>query len=99
MPSDDPYRLPRHVLPRRYDLELVVDPERSGFSGRVRIEVEVIEATDRITLNSLDLRSDTEFALGKDYNRRDAFYRFNQTFQDYFDFTSKMETTYPVGVA
>ena len=55
MPSDDPYRLPRHVLPRRYDLELVVDPERSGFSGRVRIEVEVIEATDRITLNSLDL--------------------------------------------
>ena len=56
-------------------------------------------ATHEFTLNSLDLRSDTEFAIGKDYNRRDAFYRFNQTFQDYFDFTSKMETTYPVGVA
>ena len=48
---------------------------------------------------SRGLRSDTEFALGKDYNRRDAFYRFNQTFQDYFDLTAKLKTTYPAGVA
>ena len=55
-------------------------------------------ATHEFTLNSLDLRSDTELAIGKDYNRRDAFYRFNQTFQDYFDLTAKMDTTYPVAV-
>jgi len=56
-------------------------------------------ATHDYTLNSLDLRSEVEFAQGKDYHRRDAFYRFNQTFQEYFDNTAKMNTTYPVGVA
>jgi puromycin-sensitive aminopeptidase len=55
MPTEDPYRLPRSVLPSRYDLELVVDPDRPTFSGRVAIEVEVVEPTDRILLNSLDL--------------------------------------------
>jgi hypothetical protein len=55
-------------------------------------------ATHEFTLNSLDLRSDQEFAIGKDYNRRDAFYRFNQTLQDYFDMSAKMETTFPAPV-
>ena len=55
-------------------------------------------ATHEFTLNSLDLRSDVELAIGKDYVRRDAFYRFNQTLQDYFDMASKFETTYPVAV-
>lgn len=52
-------------------------------------------ATHDFTLNSLDLRSDVEFARGKDYHRRDAFYRFNQTFQEFFDMSAKMETTFP----
>ncbi len=51
-------------------------------------------ATHDFTLNSLDLKSDTELARGKDYHRRDAFYRFNQTFQEYFDNTAKLETTF-----
>ena len=51
-------------------------------------------ATHDFTLNSLDLKSDKEFALGKDYHRRDAFYRFNQTFQEYFDMSAKMETSF-----
>jgi hypothetical protein len=51
-------------------------------------------ATHEFTLNSLDLRSAEELARGKDYNRRDLFYRFNQTFQDYFDLSAKMETTF-----
>jgi hypothetical protein len=55
-------------------------------------------ATHEFTLNSLDLRSDIELAIGKDYVRRDAFYRFNQTLQDYFDMSAKFETTYPVAV-
>jgi hypothetical protein len=54
------------------------------------------KATHDFTLNSLDLRSADELAKGKDYHRRDLFYRFNQTFQDYFDMTSKMETTYAI---
>jgi len=51
-------------------------------------------ATGNFTLNSLDLQSEKEFAVGKDYNRRDAFYRFNQTFQEYFDNAAKFETTF-----
>lgn len=51
-------------------------------------------ATHEFTLNSLDLQSAEEFARGKDYHRRDAFYRFNQTFQEYFDNAAKMETTF-----
>lgn len=46
------------------------------------------------TLNSLDLNSESEFARGKDYHRRDAFYRFNQTLQEYFDISAQMETTF-----
>lgn len=53
-------------------------------------------ATHDFTLNSLDLSHDTEFARGKDYHRRDAFYRFNQTFQEYFDMAAQIETTFPV---
>jgi hypothetical protein len=56
-------------------------------------------ATHEFTLNSLDLRSAEEFARGKDYHRRDAFYRFNQTFQEYFDMAAKIPTSFPAGVA
>ncbi len=55
-------------------------------------------ATHDFTLNSLDLRTTEELARGKDYHRRDAFYRFNQTFQEYFDNAAKMETTFPARV-
>ncbi|HKS92512.1 MAG TPA: hypothetical protein VJQ83_11330 [Tepidiformaceae bacterium] len=51
-------------------------------------------ATHNFTLNSLDLNTEREFAVGKDYNRRDAFYRFNQTFQEYFDTAANFETTF-----
>jgi len=51
-------------------------------------------AEHNYTLNSLDLQSEKEFAVGKDYNRRDAFYRFNQTFQEYFDNAAKFETSF-----
>ena len=51
-------------------------------------------ATGDHTLNSLDLQSAEEFARGKDYHRRDNFYRFNQTFQEYFDMTARMDTTF-----
>jgi hypothetical protein len=51
-------------------------------------------ATHDFTLNSLDLRSSEEFARAKDYVRRDAFYRFNQTLQEYFDTASQFETTF-----
>ena len=46
------------------------------------------------TLNTLDLNDPENFARGKDYHRRDKFYRFNQTLQDFFDGSAKLETTF-----
>ena len=47
------------------------------------------------TLNTIDLESPEELAKGEDYNRRDLFYRFNQTLQDFFDASSDIETSFP----
>lgn len=50
------------------------------------------------TLNSLDAMSETGFAQSKaaylDGDARDAFYRFNQTLQDYFDTSATLETAF-----
>src|SRR5262245_47286587 len=52
---DDPDRLPRAVLPQRYDLTIGSDLDASTFSGRVTISVDVAEPTDRIVLNAVEL--------------------------------------------
>jgi hypothetical protein len=46
------------------------------------------------TLNTLDLEAPDEFARAKDYYLRDKFYRFNQSFQNYFDASAKIETQF-----
>jgi puromycin-sensitive aminopeptidase len=51
----EPYRLPRNVAPRRYDLTLSPDLADATFAGEARIEVEVLEPVDEIVLNALEL--------------------------------------------
>jgi hypothetical protein len=46
------------------------------------------------TLNTIDLEDPAGFARSNDGYRRDAFYRFNQTFQYFFDASVKVETTF-----
>lgn len=46
------------------------------------------------TLNTIDLRDAEGLARSHDGYRRDAFYRFNQTFQYFFDVTAKIDTQY-----
>lgn len=55
---------------------------------------EVGRAEGNYTLNSLDLMATDDFARSHDGHRRDAFYRFNQTFQDYFDASAALETVF-----
>ncbi len=55
MPDTPDYRLPRHVEPTRYDLEISPDLERATVSGHERIAIEVKEATRRIVLNAAEL--------------------------------------------
>ena len=52
---NDPNRLPRTVLPRRYDLTICPDLGASTYTGRVVIDLDVSAATDTIVLNAKDL--------------------------------------------
>ncbi len=56
--SDDPYRLPRSVLPTRYDLVLEPDLGAARFSGRVTVTLDVVEAVERLVLNADELEID-----------------------------------------
>ena len=51
----DPHRLPRHVRPRRYELELQPDLSAATFSGRVVITADVDTPTRSIVLNAAEL--------------------------------------------
>ena len=54
----NPYRLPRTVRPRRYDLTLEPDLDAATFSGEETIAVEVVEPTDAIVLNAAEIEID-----------------------------------------
>jgi puromycin-sensitive aminopeptidase len=49
------YRLPRTVVPRRYDLALEPDLDAATFNGSEAVVVEVVEPVDEIVLNAADL--------------------------------------------
>ena len=49
------HRLPRHVLPRRYDLNLRPDLSDHVFSGTVSIEVDVVDPVVALVLNAAEL--------------------------------------------
>ncbi|MBX7159230.1 MAG: M1 family metallopeptidase [Acidimicrobiia bacterium] len=53
--ADNPYRLPRDLLPRRYVLHLEPDLEHARFDGSVDIAVDVVASTDTVVLNAAEL--------------------------------------------
>ncbi|HEY7705188.1 MAG TPA: M1 family metallopeptidase [Acidimicrobiia bacterium] len=53
--SDNPYRLPRNVLPERYDLTFEPDLEAGSFIGSGQVTVNVKQPTDRIVLNGVGI--------------------------------------------
>lgn len=55
----DPYRLPRHVIPTRYDLRLEPDLTTATFTGQVTISLTVHQPTQTIVLNAVDLVIDS----------------------------------------
>ena len=57
-PSANPHRLPRTVLPRRYDLTLEPDLEAATFAGRETIAVEVLTETSEVVLNAVEIEID-----------------------------------------
>lgn len=61
-PDQLEYRLPRNVVPNRYDLRLSPDLEKFKFDGEVKIDVDVKEAVSEVLLNSLELDIDSASA-------------------------------------
>ena len=53
--TDNPYRLPRAVLPHHYTLALEPDLAAATFVGHVIIDATVSEAVGRIVLNAIEL--------------------------------------------
>jgi len=51
----DPYRLPRHVVPTRYELRLEPDLVTASFTGLERVSLAVAEPTREIVLNAAEL--------------------------------------------
>lgn len=68
------YRLPRTILPTRYQLEIRPDLELNTFTGTVEISADVVEATSQLRCNAIDLEItqfqvdgvDTPFSLDED---------------------------------
>ncbi len=60
------HRLPRTVVPHHYDLEIEPDLHAATFAGRVRIDVEVVDATTDIVLNAVDLTVSEATVTGAD---------------------------------
>jgi puromycin-sensitive aminopeptidase len=54
-PQPSKFRLPRTVIPRRYELTIDSDPDRADFDGSVAIDVDVLTPVSEIKLNALDL--------------------------------------------
>ena len=52
---DNPHRLPRTVLPRRYDLSLEPDLAAASFTGTVTVTCDAVSAADEVVLNAKEL--------------------------------------------
>jgi puromycin-sensitive aminopeptidase len=55
----DPYRLPRHVVPTRYELRLEPDLAAASFAGFERVAVTVSEPSSEVVLNAVELAIDS----------------------------------------
>ena len=64
MADTDRYRLPRTVVPSRYELTLEPDLKTARFAGEVAILVEVTEPVREVVLNALELEIDRAWLEG-----------------------------------
>ena len=81
--SVDPYRLPRHIIPIRYDLRLEPDLATATFAGRETIVLTVTQATSTIILNAVDLTISSAILEGASSTRLEATVQLEDSTQRY----------------
>ncbi len=79
--SVDPYRLPRHVIPTRYDLRLEPDLTTKTFTGRATVTLSVKQATQTILLNVVDLAIASAIVKGPKGQRLNATIELEESIQ------------------
>ena len=55
MAAEADYRLPRTVIPSRYELTLEPDLENATFTGFETVTVDVVESVHGVVLNAIEL--------------------------------------------
>ncbi len=89
--SMDPYRLPRHIIPIRYDLRLELDLATATFTGRETIVLTVTQATSTIIMNAVDLTISSAILEGASSTRLEATVKLE-------DSTQRCQLTFPQSV-
>ena len=79
--SHDPYRLPRHIIPHRYDLQLEPNLAAATFSGKETIALTITQATSTIILNTVDLAIASAVLQGSTGLRLDATIELDDSIQ------------------
>ena len=64
--TDDRYRLPRSVIPVRYDLTLTPDLEDATYTGAEDVQLIVEQPVDAVVLNTIELSIDAGWITNND---------------------------------
>ena len=63
------FTLPDDVVPKKYTVDLTIDPSKDSFDGQARIDVELKRSTNHIWINAKDL-TPMEASVGKTQGSR-----------------------------
>ena len=78
------------------DADFIIEMPLETWKAMLQDVQEHGKASSNLTLNSLDL--DTEEGIARspidDQYKQDLFYRYNQNFQDFFNASSRIDTTF-----
>ena len=78
MSTENEFRLPRSVVPSRYDLTLEPDLTEARFTGAVHATVEVHETVDEVVVNAIELDLDEAWMEDADGTRVDAVVSYDE---------------------
>ncbi|MBA2485233.1 MAG: M1 family metallopeptidase [Nitrospira sp.] len=65
MTPQDPYRLPRHIIPTHYDLRIAPDLSSHSFIGQAVVTLTIVEPTADIVLNATELEVSSASVSGE----------------------------------